>query len=31
LEIRFARAFKVEKRMTSSPSGSPVSEDVDGT
>jgi hypothetical protein len=29
LEVRFARAFKVEKRMTSS--GSPVSEDVDGT
>ena len=29
LEVRFARAFKVEKRMTSSLSGSPVSEDVD--
>jgi len=31
LEVRFAGAFKVEKRMTSSLSGSPVSEDVDGT
>jgi hypothetical protein len=31
LEVRFARAFKVEKRMTSSLSDSPVSEDVDGT
>jgi hypothetical protein len=30
LEIRFAGAFKVEKRMTSSLSGSPVS-DVGGT
>jgi hypothetical protein len=30
LEVRFARAFKVEKPMTSL-SGSPVSEDVDGT
>ena len=31
LEVRFAGAFKVENRMTSSPSGSPVSEDLDGT
>jgi hypothetical protein len=31
LEVRFAGAFKVEKRMTSSLSGTPVSEDVDGT
>ena len=31
LEVRFAEAFKVEKRMTSSLSGSPASEDVDGT
>ena len=30
LEVRFAGAFKVENRMTSL-SGSPVSEDVDGT
>ena len=31
LEVRFAGAFKVENQMTSSPSGSPVSEDLDGT
>jgi hypothetical protein len=31
LEVRFAEAFKVEKRMPSSLSGSPVLEDVDGT
>ena len=31
LEVRFAGAFKVENRMTSSLSGPPVSEDVDGT
>jgi hypothetical protein len=31
IEIRFAGAFKVENRMTSSLSGPPVPEDVDGT
>jgi hypothetical protein len=31
IEIRFAGAFKVENRMTSSLSGSPVPGDVDGT
>jgi hypothetical protein len=31
LEVRFAGAFKVENQVTSSPSGSPVSEDLDGT
>ena len=31
LEVRLAGAFKVEKRMTSSLSGTPISEDLDGT
>jgi hypothetical protein len=30
IEIRFAGAFKVENRMTSTPSGPPVPGDVDG-
>jgi hypothetical protein len=31
IEIRFAGAFKVENRMTSSLSGPPVSDEVDGS
>ena len=31
IEIRFAGAFKVENRMTSSLSGPPASEDLEGT
>jgi hypothetical protein len=31
IEIRFAGAFEVENRMTSSPAGPPVPEGVDGT